>query len=161
MLRRATQVILPGVGTAREAMPRLRQTDWLSSLNDWNDKGAPILGICLGMQLMGTHSEEGDVACLSLLPINTRLRSTGTPQLGWYKVERPDQAKVEDGPFFFAHSYEVVAPDDLPVGRTLGPSPSIAIVEAGNLCGVQFHPEKSQRAGRQFLRTYIESCQRQ
>lgn len=161
MLRRATTVILPGVGTAHEAMRRLRQADWLSALNDWNNKGAPILGICLGMQLMGIHSEEGDVACLSLLPIKTALRSTGRPQIGWYEVERSGRALVENGPFFFAHSYEVVAPIDLAVRRTVDPSPSVAIVESGNLCGVQFHPEKSQRAGRQFLGHYIESCQRQ
>lgn len=139
----ARQVILPGVGSAKSAMAHMRTTKADIALRERFDSGQPILGICLGMQLAAESSEEdGGVTCLGLVAGHVeRLHAERVPRLGWAMVEPWNEA------FYFAHSYHVVN------GPTTATSEGVSVaIQSGSFLGVQFHPEKSGRAGLEFLR---------
>jgi imidazole glycerol-phosphate synthase subunit HisH len=135
-------VVLPGVGSARSAMDHLDSTGAAQALRDRFDRGASILGICLGMQLALEHSDEdGGVDGLGLLRGTARLMTEGrVPRLGWATVEPWGEA------YYFAHSYAAECPDIVATSEGV----SVAI-ERGSFLGVQFHPEKSGAAGLTFL----------
>jgi glutamine amidotransferase len=135
-------VVLPGVGSARTAMDHLNATGAATALRERFDVGGPILGICLGMQLALDHSDEdGGVDGLGLLRGSVYLMSEGrVPRLGWAMVEPWGDA------FYFAHSYAADSPDSVATSDGV----TVAI-ERGSFLGVQFHPEKSARAGLNFL----------
>jgi imidazole glycerol phosphate synthase glutamine amidotransferase subunit len=135
-------VILPGVGSARSAMEHLKSTGAAQALRIRFERGAPILGICLGMQLALEHSDEdGGVDGIGLLPGSVHLMSEGrVPRLGWATVEPWGDA------YYFAHSYIADCPD----GVATSDGVTVA-VERGAFLGVQFHPEKSGTAGLTFL----------
>ena len=160
-IRVASHVILPGVGAAGEGMRRLRSSGLdrlIPSLTQ------PVLGICLGMQLLYEHSEEDDIECLGVIPGQIRrLRyqpGLRVPHMGWnvLQVERQDPllAGVSDGAFaYFVHSYAA------PVGpctlvRSEHGQPFSAVVRSGNFCGIQFHPERSATVGARLLRNFLE-----
>ncbi len=142
VLRDAPYVILPGVGSARSAMAHLSATRAASALRDRVDVGAPLLGICLGLQLALESSEEdGGVDGLGLVTGRvTRLGEGRIPRLGWAAVEPGGEV------YYFAHSY--VAHTTASVATSEGLT---AIVRSGSFLGVQFHPEKSGDAGLRFL----------
>jgi len=135
-------VILPGVGSARSAMDHLESTGAADALRDRFASGAPILGICLGMQLALEHSDEdGGVDGIGLLPGRVRLMTEGrVPRLGWATVQPWGEA------YYFAHSYAVECPDGVATSEGV-----TVAVERGSFLGVQFHPEKSGTAGLTFL----------
>ncbi|MFI5036775.1 MAG: imidazole glycerol phosphate synthase subunit HisH [Acidimicrobiales bacterium] len=144
-LEGADLVVLPGVGSARTAMDHLNLTGAADALRRRFAAGAPLLGICLGLQLaVGSSEEDGGVAGLALLPGRVvRLDAARVPRIGWARVEPWGET------YFFAHSYAVTSPDAVATSEGF-----TAAAARGSFLGVQFHPEKSGPAGRAFL----ESC---
>lgn len=152
-IRRALRVVLPGVRAAGSTMRVLRERgldDVLRSVTQ------PLIGFCLGMQLLYEHSEEGDVDCLGLIPGRVRRLEPAdgirVPHLGWNVVTgaagREDRA-------YFVHSYAADVTDDTVLRCTHGRD-FTAQVRRGNVGGMQFHPERSGPFGAQLLREFIE-----
>lgn len=156
----ASHVILPGVGAAADSMARLRGHGLVDSLRGLRQ---PVLGICLGMQLLFESSEEGDVACLGILPGRVRRFANQSgfpvPHMGWNRVRFDKQSPLATGfddeeYFYFVHSYFV--PEGTWVrGRSDYPEAFPAAVSRGNFHGVQFHPERSAAAGARLLRNFL------
>lgn len=142
----AEQVILPGVGSAREAMVHLRATGASEALRARFDAGRPTLGICLGLQLALEFSDEdGGVETLSLVPGSVRRLQEGRiPRLGWAAVD------PNVGTFYFAHSFACDSPMTVATSEGLA-----AIVVSHAFTGVQFHPEKSGPVGERWLATCL------
>jgi imidazole glycerol phosphate synthase glutamine amidotransferase subunit len=138
----ADLAVLPGVGSAASAMDGLRRRGIDETLRERVDGGAPVLGICLGLQLALEESEEdGGVAGLGILPgRSVLLRDGRVPRIGWAEVE------PIGGAFYFAHSYAAETP--YATARSEG---IVAVAQRGSFTGVQFHPEKSGAAGARFL----------
>jgi glutamine amidotransferase len=160
-IRQATHVILPGVGAAGPGMAKLREAGLVDVLRGLRQ---PLLGVCLGMQLLFERSDEGGTECLGLLPGVVRKfpqsASWRVPHMGWnrLRVERND-ALVNglDGSSYayFVHSYAA------PVGAaTIADADHggafSAIVRQGNVCGMQFHPERSAAVGAQLLKNFLD-----
>lgn len=160
-IRRASHVILPGVGAAGPGMAKLRAaglTDVLRGLRQ------PLLGVCLGMQLLFEHSEEGDTECLGILPgAITHFPQGGglrVPHMGWnrLRVERDDPllAGIGDEPYaYFVHSYAAPV-SGATIASTEYGVPLSAVVRQGNVCGMQFHPERSAAVGARLLRNFLD-----
>lgn len=161
VIRRADRVILPGVGAAAAAMAQLRAHDLVACIRSLTQ---PVLGICLGMQLLFESSSEGDVDCLGLIPGRLeRFRKAPelrVPHMGWNHADivRPDPllAGLDEEPwFYFVHSYYA------PVGpATLASCEHgvafSAMVQQGNFRGAQFHPERSAGQGARILKNFLE-----
>ena len=156
----APRVLLPGVGAAADAMRRLRETG-LDRLIPQLTR--PLLGICLGMQLLFEHSAEGDTPCLGVLPgrIERLMAAPGmpVPHMGWNTLQTrsadPLLVGLEPPPYaYFVHSYAAaVGPQTLAsvdYGRPLA-----AVVRRDNFCGVQFHPERSATLGARILQNFL------
>jgi imidazole glycerol phosphate synthase glutamine amidotransferase subunit len=143
MVARADLAVLPGVGSARSAIQGLAARGLDDALRDRSAAGKPTLGICLGLQLALESSEEdGGVRGLALLRGRAvRLREGRIPRIGWAPVEPGSEE------FYFAHSYAAETP-----AATASSEGVVAVAESGSFVGVQFHPEKSGRAGARFLR---------
>ncbi len=161
LVRRAERVLMPGVGNFGQASANLARTGLGQAVKEVAAAGRPVLGICLGLQLFFGHSEEAPaVEGLGLLPgrVTRFVTSLAVPHVGWASVHLTESGRTHPmlaplfgggGEFFYhVHSYH---PTDLPDGVALavgdygGPFPTI--VGKHNVVGVQFHPEKSQRAG--------------
>jgi glutamine amidotransferase len=162
-LRSATALILPGVGAAAFGMKNLRERKLDAEIKTQVALGKPLLGICLGMQLLFSSSDEGDVACLDLVKgkvkkIETKLK---VPQIGWNQVMASDSKLLKgiknESYFYFVHSY-YCDPSDCKVvtGKTNYDQDFCSVLEAKNIYGVQFHPEKSGEAGLKLLRNFWE-----
>jgi glutamine amidotransferase len=159
-LRDAERVILPGVGAAPPAMALLRERGFADALRKLP---VPLLGICLGMQLLFERSEEGDVACLGLLPGEVRrLDATPglrTPHMGWNRLEalREDDLLRDAGEgaqAYFVHGYAAPVTGDCLAACT-HVQRFAAVVRRGNVMGAQFHPERSAAAGAALLRNFL------
>lgn len=165
-VRNASKLILPGVGAFRDAMANLREFGLVEPLVDRVKAGVPILGICLGMQLLFTESDEfGKHRGLDLISGSVRRIPPGVPvpHMGWnqLKIRRPDAlvAGIDPGSFaYFVHSY-YVEPErrDVVVASTDHGIEFAAIVHDGNVRATQFHPEKSQKVGEQLLSNFAQS----
>lgn len=168
----AQVVILPGVGAFRDGMSRLNELGLIEPLRKAStDRGTPIAGICLGMQLLAEESEEnGRHEGLGLVPgriVRLAADQPGyrVPNIGWcdLRVVRPT-ALVPDGldgqAAYFVHSYHFVCTDPSDVVATIDFSgkPVVAALERGHLLGLQFHPEKSQDAGLTILEALVRSA---
>ena len=164
----ANRIVLPGVGAFGEAMARLRAGGWIEALQQQVEQGTPLLGICLGMQVLASSSEEiGAHEGLGLIPGRVRrLDALGCtlriPHVGWNEVQFRDAAPLfrqvpQATDFYFVHSY-AFDPDqaDAIVATTNYGTPLTAAVQHGHIFGTQFHPEKSSRAGRQILRNFLD-----
>lgn len=161
----ADGIILPGVGAFGDAMEQLRETSLDSVMKDAAESGKPLLGICLGMQLLFSRSEEhGQFEGLDILP-GSVVRFTGgdykVPHMGWNslqfgKREHPLFAGLEEGHVYFVHSYHVLpeVQADLLAVTDYG-QPVTAIVGRGSVYGMQFHPEKSGELGMSLLRNFL------
>lgn len=167
-IRRADGVILPGVGAFRDAMIELKQLGLVDVIRAvaWEEK-KPLLGICLGMQLLFTGSEEhGYHQGLNLLPgYAVRLEGDfNVPHMGWnelrFRGPHPLLKGVEEGYAYFVHSYHVRAdnPEDV-VAVTDYHGTVTAIVGRNHVFGMQFHPEKSGETGRKLLERFAALCQ--
>lgn len=160
-LRAASHVILPGVGAAADCMGRLRQAGLVNTIRELRQ---PLLGVCVGMQLLFESSEEGDVECLGLLPgrVGRLPRRAGlpVPHMGWNQLEF-DRTNallndIEAGDYvYFVHSYAVPLSERTIATTTYG-APFSAAVQHGNVYGAQFHPERSARVGAQLLRNFLK-----
>ncbi len=163
VIRRADHVILPGVGAARPAMARLREIGLVDVLRSLSQ---PVLGICLGMQLLCTHSDEGDVDCLGVIDARARRFDETTrlpiPHRGWNQVEascpahRLCSGAAGHGWAYFVHSYEVPVCSATVAVSTYGSGFSAAIAR-DNFMGVQFHPERSSAFGQAVLRNFLSA----
>ncbi len=162
VLRSADGIVVPGVGAFPEAMRRFRAAGLDELIRERAAAGVPVLGLCLGMQLLfdGSAEHEG-AAGLGLLPGRvTALQSPRVPHIGWNLVtfERPSaltEGLGEAAAFYHVHSLapEPEVEDDV-VGRGEYGGSFVSIVERGNVMGVQFHPEKSSRDGLALLRNF-------
>lgn len=159
-IRNAERVILPGVGTAKAAMRNLQQLQLVETLRELEQ---PVLGICLGMQLMTEWSAEGDVDCLGLIPARTvALKNKGQPlpHMGWNTVngvgDNPLLNGIKEPAFcYFVHSY-AVAPDTATIASTEYGQRFASMIRAKNYFGAQFHPERSGAVGAQILKNFME-----
>ena len=161
VLLAADKLLLPGVGTASEAMKNLKERNLVDLISQLHQ---PVLGICLGMQMLVKHSAEGDVDCLGLVDAECEHMESSDgvrlPHMGWNQITAmPDHPLFKDIPdgsyFYFVHSYAV------PVGEyTLATSQHglnfSAAISNANFFGVQFHPERSGAAGAQLLKNFLE-----
>lgn len=167
-LQGASRIVLPGVGSFAAGMANLRSNGWIEPLNELAlERGTPVLGICLGMQLLTTHSEEGDADGLGWIPGQTRrIESASTasalkvPHMGWNTLEFDTEHPVLRGVtpadrFYFVHSYCVTADDasNMLTSSTYGRRFNSGIVR-GNIIGFQFHPEKSHASGLSLLKNF-------
>jgi len=159
-IREASHVILPGVGAAAHAMSRLRQDNLDSLISSLQQ---PVLGICLGMQLLFDASEEGEAQCLGIIPGRAvRLPCDSAhpvPHMGWntLKIDRSDallDGLQQDDYVYFVHSYALPSSPATIASSDYGLSFS-ACVQWRNFFGVQFHPERSARVGAQLLRNFL------
>ncbi|HLD48410.1 MAG TPA: imidazole glycerol phosphate synthase subunit HisH, partial [Desulfobaccales bacterium] len=165
VVAQATRVIFPGVGAAGKAMATLRELGLDQALRQSFQRRIPILGICLGAQIILEHSEENDAACLGLLPGRTRAlsRSEGLkiPHMGWNRVrflrDHPVFKGLPEGAeYYFVHSY-YPAPTEasMVVGVTDHGLEFPSAIGWRNLVATQFHPEKSGRFGLQILQNFL------
>jgi glutamine amidotransferase len=159
-IRRASHVILPGVGAARDAMARLA-AHGLDRLVPALTQ--PVLGICLGMQLLYESSAEGDTACLGVIPGRAERFADApgrpVPHMGWNQLERrapsPLLGGIADGEYaYFVHSYALPVGPHTAATCTYG-APFTAVVAKGNFHGAQFHPERSSSTGARLLRNFL------
>lgn len=156
----AERLVLPGVGSAGFAMSRLRE---LGLIDPIRSRSKPMLGICLGMQLMLDRSEEGEVDCLGLIKGQVRAMAPEpglpVPHMGWTRLdEAHDGTGLKASDYvYFAHSYSC---DDGPATAaraTYGGYTVPAALRADHLWAAQFHPERSSAAGAAFLRAFLGS----
>jgi glutamine amidotransferase len=168
VIRSATHIILPGVGNFREGMTNLTKRDLVPLLAaEVMDEKKPFLGICLGMHFLAEKGwEGGEVAGLGWIGGEVKRlvpdsRDTRIPHIGWNNVilhyEHPLFAGIPSGKdFYFVHSYHLTGCPAADVGSyTPYCGCFVSSVCHGNICGVQFHPEKSQKAGFQLLRNFL------
>jgi len=161
-IRSADKVIFPGVGNANSAMQSLKENDLDKVIIQLTQ---PVLGICVGMQLLCTHSEENDTNCLGIIDLKvkkftTNERSFKIPQMGWnniYNLKSVLLEGVKENAFvYYVHSYyaeygnETVASTDYII-------PYSAVIQKNNFYGVQFHAEKSAEVGDRILMNFLKN----
>ncbi|HEY7347055.1 MAG TPA: imidazole glycerol phosphate synthase subunit HisH [Ktedonobacterales bacterium] len=163
-VERAEAVVLPGVGAAGAAIRYLKEKGLDEAVRAALQRGVPFLGVCLGMQLLLGDHEEGDTAGLGLLAGRVRRFSEGliVPHIGWNQVQPVRETPLFAGIppsayFYFIHSYYTEPADAaLIAGQTDYGGPYCSVIEADNLWGVQFHPEKSSANGLRLLRNFAK-----
>jgi glutamine amidotransferase len=157
---RATHVILPGVGAAANAMARLRRDGLHAVIPKLRQ---PVLGICLGMQLLYDSSDEGDTRCLGIIPGRAARFAEApgqpVPHIGWNTLQVGRDSPLlggirGDDYAYFVHSYALPV-TGATVASTHYGEPFTACVELGNFFGVQFHPERSAAVGARVLRNFL------
>lgn len=160
-IRTADKVILPGVGAAGPGMARLRELGLVDVIRSLTQ---PVLGVCLGMQLLCAHSAEGNTDCLGVIDANVsrfeEVLDLCVPHMGWNRLSpvatHPLLKNLEEGDWaYFVHSYAV------PVGSyTLASTdygiPFSAVIASGNFHGMQFHPERSASVGAKLLTNFLD-----
>jgi glutamine amidotransferase len=148
-LRAASHILLPGVGHFKDAMEAIERQGLVPILKELRQTH-PMVGICLGMQLLFEHSEEGDAKGLSFLPGKVELirSELPVPHLGWNTLISDHPLLTED--VYFIHSYKVVTKENVVATADYGQE-IVAIVQKDSLIGIQFHPEKSGEAGLAIL----------
>jgi glutamine amidotransferase len=164
-VRRATKIILPGIGSFDSGVRALGELHLIEPLRERAKAGATLLGICLGMQLLGEGSEEGELPGLGLLRGHSvRFRPVGdsqlkVPHMGWNqlapKIESPLLAGLNDARFYFVHSYHLACAEPSDVLATSRHGVEFAaVVHRDTVWGAQFHPEKSHRYGMALLSNF-------
>ena len=154
-----SHIIIPGVGHAGSAMNKLVQTGLVDSIKALKK---PVLGICVGMQLLTQHSEEGDAELLNIIPVKTKLfnknLSIKIPHMGWNNVDYKNNPLFENVPlnsqFYFVHSYFIEYNPIFDIAAVNYGNKFSAAIQQDNFYGVQFHPEKSGIAGEQILKNF-------
>ncbi|MCC9071730.1 imidazole glycerol phosphate synthase subunit HisH [Flavobacterium sp. F-65] len=166
VLNSADKIILPGVGSFGKAMAQIKENSLDKYLKEIVvEKGKPLIGICLGMQLLGNSSTEdgfteglGFVNAHCIKFDNTDLK---VPHVGFNQLKIDNKLKIYDGlpseaDFYFTHSYKMVSEDEINQSYCNYGSDFIASFECNNIVGVQFHPELSQNNGLRLLKNFIE-----
>jgi glutamine amidotransferase len=159
-VRSADKVIFPGVGEASSAMAYLRKRNLDTTIRDLEQ---PVLGICLGMQLLCSFSEENETQCLGIAPHKVRRFAAGiglkTPQIGWNNILELStplfDGVAEDSYVYFVHGYFVEKSEDTIAVADYGIEFSAAI-RHDNFYAVQFHPEKSGKIGETILENFLK-----
>ena len=168
----ASHVVFPGVGAIRDCMHTLQQTGLDKTIKEVA-QSKPLLGICIGMQALMQHSEENNgVDCLGILAGNAKkfthgaLDSAGNtlkiPHMGWSQVKKTKENPLfrnidENERFYFVHSYFVIPTDtSMTIAETEYPDKYSCALQHNNIVAVQFHPEKSQHAGIQLLKNFLD-----
>jgi glutamine amidotransferase len=161
VIQAAPRVILPGVGAAEDAMQKLREAELDNLIPRLTQ---PLLGICLGMQLLFEASEEDDAACLGIMQGKAQLFKPApdrpVPHMGWNKVQQTVSstllAGIDDGAYFyFVHSYALEL-TPLTIGRTNYGHDFSSVVAKDNFMGTQFHPERSGKNGARLLNNFMK-----
>ncbi len=161
----ACAVVLPGVGAGGTAMARMQERGLDDAIRNATQQGKPFLGICLGMQLLAQHHDEGEVAGLGLFSGEVRRISHGPkiPHMGWNQVrplhdDLPIFAGVpREAYFYFVHSYYVEPYDQHGVAAlTDYGSPFCSVIATDQVWGTQFHPEKSGAVGQRMLKNFVK-----
>jgi glutamine amidotransferase len=160
-IRAAERVILPGVGAAEDGMQRLRKAGLDTLIPQLTQ---PMLGICLGMQLLFDSSEEDDATCLGIIPGRTQRFEVAddrpVPHMGWNQIEIIRNSRLLDGIpddayFYFVHSYAVGVTDYTIACADYGKA-FTAITHNNNFIGTQFHPERSGKHGARLLQNFLQ-----
>ncbi|MFI3314420.1 MAG: imidazole glycerol phosphate synthase subunit HisH [Rikenellaceae bacterium] len=158
----ADKIILPGVGAAKHAMQKLEEYSLVDVIKSSKQ---PLMGICLGMQLLCSHSEEEDVDCLGIVPNRVKLLQGGcgikVPHIGWNSVEHNGDNLLYNGInsgeyFYYVHSYGVEV-NDYTIATTTNGDTFSASINKDNFYGCQFHPEKSGDIGEKLLLEFVRS----
>ena len=167
VIERADRIILPGVGAFRDAMAKLRASGRVDALKRAADRGVPLLGICLGMQLLfeksyeyGEHEGLGFLSgVVKPIPVKDGIK---IPHMGWNALSFGEKKHtlfryLSEGDYvYFVHSYAAVDCDDSVIARTEYGTPVTAAVAKRNILGCQFHPEKSGEVGLKILKAFCE-----
>ncbi|QNK63057.1 imidazole glycerol phosphate synthase subunit HisH [Pedobacter sp. PAMC26386] len=156
-----SHIIIPGVGHAGAAMEKLNHTGLVESIRNLKK---PVLGICVGMQLLTSHSEEGDAQLMNIFPLETKLfdRDLGIkiPHMGWNNIETKNNLLFEgienQTQFYFVHSYFIEYNAIFEIATANYGLQYSAAIQKDNFYGVQFHPEKSGAAGEQLLLNFFK-----
>lgn len=160
-LESASHVLLPGVGAAADCMGRLQSAGLVDTIRGLKQ---PMLGICVGMQLLFESSEEGDVACLGVLPGRVKRfddrAGLPVPHMGWnqldFNVRSPLLNDIANGDYvYFVHSFAAPV-SELTLATTDYGERFAAVVQRGNIYGAQFHPERSAKVGAQLLKNFLQ-----
>jgi glutamine amidotransferase len=167
-LRATDGLVVPGVGAFAAAMRALADTGLDELVRDRAAAGVPVLGACLGMQLLFEHgAEHGGADGLGLLPgevVPLDARGLKLPHIGWNEVRWTRPSALSEGlpdpaPFYHVHSFvPVPAEDDIALGTSDYGSEFASVVGRGNVYGTQFHPEKSSRDGIALLANFVGAC---
>ena len=166
IIESADKLLLPGVGHFKKGMENLKEKRLDAVIKNFAATNKPILGICLGMQLLTNYSEEGNIEGLGLIDAETKLFDKSLnikiPHVGWNSIEVQNQTKLFDESnkeetFYFVHSYRVIAKN---ATNSLCKTVYGDIFDSGivrdNIFGVQFHPEKSHKAGLRLLENFAK-----
>nr|WP_321239001.1 imidazole glycerol phosphate synthase subunit HisH [uncultured Tolumonas sp.] len=164
-IKSADKLILPGVGTAKAAMRNLQERKLVDLIREAKQ---PLLGFCLGMQMLAQASEESmdgeaDIQCLGIIPGKVKLMQVGDlrlPHMGWNQIEHDGTHPLFNGIpsgsyFYFVHSYALEV-TEATLARCDYGSPFSAVVGKDNFFGAQFHPERSGKLGAQLIRNFLE-----
>ncbi len=160
IIRAANKVILPGVGAAGPGMARLRELNLVDTMRTLTQ---PVLGVCLGMQLLCANSEEGNTECLGVIPASVRrfVDAPGlrVPHMGWNRLVARRSHPLLSGlgaedSAYFVHSYAVPTGDYTLATADFGGDFS-AVIASGNFHGMQFHPERSAAVGAMLLNNFL------
>ena len=156
-IMKASFVILPGVGSAKNVMSELKKKNLIDVINNLKQ---PVLGICIGMQILFEYSAEGNTKCLGLIKGDIQKFNESTdlkiPQMGWNKVTFSDQRlKKFNNYYYFANSYYSSIQKHTTATSEYGEI-FTSVVEKNNFLGCQFHPEKSSDAGEFFLQYFFQ-----
>ena len=164
-IKSADKLILPGVGTAKAAMRNLQERKLVDLIREAKQ---PLLGFCLGMQMLAQASEESmdgeaDIQCLGIIPGKVKLMQVGNlrlPHMGWNQIEHDGTHPLFNGIpsgsyFYFVHSYALEV-TEATLARCNYGQPFSAVVGKDNFFGAQFHPERSGKLGAQLIRNFLE-----
>lgn len=165
-IKAADKVVFPGVGEAKSAMQYLKDNGMVDLIMGLKQ---PVLGICIGMQLMCEHSEENDTDCMGIFPVNVKMFPRGKefkgealkiPHMGWNNMAFTDfplfQNLGENPYIYYVHSFYADIDDDYTVATTEYASKYSAALHKDNFYALQFHPEKSGAVGQKILKNFIE-----
>jgi glutamine amidotransferase len=163
-VRKADAVVLPGVGHAGHAIGEIQQRGLAPAIRDSVESGKPFLGICVGMQVLFEHQQEGDTQGFGYLKGNVRQieGAAKLPHIGWNQVSsESSEDGVDQGYFYFVHSFiaDPTNPGDVAATASYGEEFPV-VVKSGNVWGTQFHPEKSGPAGIEFLASWLKEVDR-
>jgi imidazole glycerol-phosphate synthase subunit HisH len=167
LIKEASKLILPGVGHFTKGISNLQERNLIVPIKDFARAGKPLLGICLGMQLLTDASEEGETSGLGLIGLNTKKFNSTTsvkiPHMGWNNLQISGSIPLfenitEKDYFYFAHSYHVEnAMNSECVAQTEYGELFTSVISHGAILGVQFHPEKSHDTGLRLLQNFIRN----
>lgn len=164
VVRSADAVVLPGVGHAGHAISEIERRGLTPAIRESVESGKPFLGICVGMQVLFEHQQEGDTQGFGILKGNVREieGAEKLPHIGWNRVaSESDEDGIDAAYFYFVHSFvaEPTNPADISATATYGEEFPV-VVKSGNVWGTQFHPEKSGPAGIEFLASWVNEVDR-